>query len=78
MNIPEPPDGTRIEFIHDADVYAAWRDDESSAEAGWRPGDGGETWCVYPSSVPITWRQMVADFGDSLNTATRLVPEEQR
>lgn len=37
---PEPPDGTRIEFEYGTDVYAAWRDDESSRGSGWRAGSG--------------------------------------
>jgi hypothetical protein len=73
--IPEPPDGTRIEFEYATDVYAAWRDDASSREAGWTTGDGGEVWCLYPECVPHTWAWMVDQFGVSLLTATRLVPE---
>jgi hypothetical protein len=53
---------------------AAWREDESSARAGWTAGDGGEVWCLYGQSVPMTWAQICADFGDSLATAVRLVP----
>jgi hypothetical protein len=37
--LPEPPNGTRLEFEHWTDVYAVWRDDESSRVAGWRTGD---------------------------------------
>lgn len=73
-SIPEPPDGTRIEFEYGTDVYAAWRDDESSFRAGWRGGDGGEVWCLYGHSVPVTWAKMCEDFGDALLTAVRLVP----
>lgn len=69
--LPEPPDGTRIEFEHWTDVYAAWRDDASSVETGWT---GGEVWCLYGKSVPKTWDQMWALFGESLRTAVRLVP----
>lgn len=72
--IPEPPDGSRIEFEHCTDLYAAWRDDASSREAGWPAGDGGEVWCLYGEDVPVTWAQMCADFGDSLRNLTRLVP----
>ncbi len=72
--IAEPPDGTRLEFIHGTDRYALWRDDATSREAGWTHGDGGETWCLYPSSVPQTWASLQDEFGDSLTTATYLVP----
>lgn len=72
--IPEPPDNTRIEFEHHTDVYAFWRDDESSRLAGYPVGDGGVVWCEYGSSVPVTWASMVADFGESLLLAIRLVP----
>lgn len=74
--MPEPPDGIRIEVIHHTDRYAAWRDDASSAEAGWTSGDGGEVWCVYPNCVPQTWASLVAEFGDSLLDAVWLVPIE--
>ncbi len=74
--IPEPPDGTRLEWVHGTDRYAAWRDDASSVEAGWRAGDGGEVWCLYPSSVPITWLEMWLMFGDSLRGEVRLVAAE--
>jgi|SRR6185369_2750974 hypothetical protein len=67
----EPPDGTRLEFEHHTDVYAAWRDDASSRAAGWSREYG---WCLYPETVPKTWAQMVEMFGDSLKTAVRLVP----
>jgi hypothetical protein len=73
--IPEPPDGARLEWEYGTDRYAAWRDDSSSAEAGWRAGEGGETWCLYPSSVPVTWLEMWLMFGDSLSGAVRLVPD---
>lgn len=72
--VPEPPDGTRIEFEHNTDVYAAWRDDESSGSAGWATGDGGVTWCLYGQSVPVSWAVMWLMFGDSLRTLVRLVP----
>lgn len=72
--VPEPPDGTRLEFEHQTDVYAAWRDDESSARAGWTAGDGGDVWCLYGQTVPVKWAVMWLEFGDSLRTAVRLVP----
>jgi hypothetical protein len=72
--LPEPPDGTRIEFEHYTDVYAAWRDDTSSIQCGWPAGDGGWVWCLYGETVPKTWDQMWAAFGESLATAVRLVP----
>jgi hypothetical protein len=72
--LPEPPDGTRIEFEHATDVYAAWRDDASSKEAGWTYGDGGEVWCLYGGSVPWTWAELCRGFPGSLETAVRLVP----
>lgn len=72
---PEPPDGTRIEFEFCTDLYAAWRDDASSKEAGWPAGDGGNVWCLYGYSVPKTWVEMCADFDtESLRLAVRLVP----
>ena len=75
MSLPEPPDGTRIEFEHWTDVYAAWRDDESSRRAGWPHGDGGRVWCVYGETVPKSWVEMVKTFGEeSLALAVRLVP----
>jgi hypothetical protein len=72
--IPEPLDGTRIEFEHHTDVYAAWRDDASSAQAGYAVGDGGEVWCLFGSTVPCSWPIMWLEFGESLRTAVRLVP----
>lgn len=75
VTVPEPPDGTRIEFEYGTDVFAAWRDDESSAEAGWTTGDGGEVWCVYPESVPKTWTHLLAEFGEEcLREAVWLAP----
>src|SRR5690349_12201365 len=75
-DIPEPPDGTRIEFVFETDVYAAWRNDASSVVAGWAdaPGDGGATWCVYPDSCPRSWASMIQLFGETLRDAVRLVP----
>lgn len=73
--LPEPPDGTRIEFEYYTDVYAAWRDDDSSRRAGWSHGDGGKVWVVYPGSVPKTWAELGQEFGwDVLALAVRLVP----
>lgn len=72
--IPEPPDGTRLEWTYYDDRYAAWRDDLDAEKSGWKNGDGGEVWCLYGSSMPWTWAQLVADFGESLRDATRLVP----
>ncbi len=69
--IPEPPDGTRIEFEHHTDVYAAWRDDDCSAYAGYPPGQG---WCMFGSTVPRSWTIMWLEFGESLILAVRLVP----
>jgi hypothetical protein len=70
--LPEPPDGTRIEFEWHSDVYGAWRDDDSSVEAGYEPSVG---WCIYPESVPMTWADMIGHFGeDALRLAVRLTP----
>lgn len=70
--LPEPPDGTRIEFESDTDLYAAIRDDDSSRRAGWT---SGEVWLLYGETVPRTWASLVADFGeDALRLAVRLVP----
>lgn len=75
MNIAEFPDGTRIEFEYGTDLYAAWRDDESSRAAGWPAGDGGKTWCVYPGSVPMTFAALCEEFGeDVVALAVRLTP----
>ncbi len=72
MSLPEPPDGTRIEFEAATDLEAAWRDDASTARAGW-PEDHG--WCVYGRSVPMTWAEMLEEFGyHALKYAVRLVP----
>lgn len=72
---PEPPDGTRLEWESDTDVYAAWRDDASSAQAGWSTGDGGAVWCVYGGCVPVTWEALCATYGrHNLALAVRLVP----
>lgn len=59
---PEPPDGTIIEFDHATDLYAVYRDDKSSREAGWTVGDGGEVWCLYGDSVPMTWVALHQEF----------------
>lgn len=75
VTVPEPPDGTRIEFEYGTDVFAAWRDDESSAEAGYSIGDGGEVWALYPNSVPQTWASLIAEFGEEcLREAVWLMP----
>lgn len=73
--IPEPPDGSRIEFEYGTDRFAAWRDDEESVKADWPAGDGGWVWCVYPETVPKPWSLMWLMFGESLRSAIRLVPE---
>jgi hypothetical protein len=74
-NLPEPPDGTRLEFEYCTDVFAAWRDDDSSARAGWPVGDGGKVWCLYGQTVPVTWSELVAEFSEAaLRLAVRLVP----
>ncbi len=74
FTMPEPPDGTRLEFEYHSDLYAAYRHDESSREAGWTAGDGGKVWGIYPGSVPVTWAEMCGMFGSVLESATRLVP----
>lgn len=75
--VAEPPNHTRLEIRHsDTDLYGAYRDDQSSADAGWPVGDGGKVWCLYGSSVPMTWTEMWLRFGKSLRGATRLWPEE--
>lgn len=76
--IPEPGDGTRLEFEYGTDLYAVWRDDESSRAAGWRTGAGGETWCLYGESVPRTWDWLRAEFGDEvLANAQRLYTQDE-
>lgn len=73
--LPEPPDGTRLEFEHWTDVMAVWRDDASSAEAGWPAGDGGRVWCMYGRTVPHTWAWVVNTWGEGVMAlAVRLVP----
>lgn len=70
--IPEPPDGTRLEFDHNTDIYGAFRDDHDAHDAGWT----NEVWLLYGDSIPKTWRQMVETFGvDSLRSAVKLMPE---
>jgi hypothetical protein len=70
--LPEPPDGTRIEFEAWTDREAAWRDDAGSVRAGW-PRDHG--WLVYGRTVPMTWAAMLEEFGyHALKYAVRLVP----
>lgn len=72
--LPEPPDGTRIEFEHCADVEAAHRHDDSSRRAGWPFGDGGATWLMYGHSVPWQWARMIAEYGpEPLRLAIRLL-----
>lgn len=78
--LPELPDGTRIEFEYGTDVYAFWRDDEESALAGHAFGNGGRTWMEYGRSVPVTWAVMCATYGeDVLAAAQRLLvhPEDE-
>lgn len=73
--LPEPPDGTRIEFEAATDLEAAHRDDAGSVRAGW-PADHG--WLVYGRSVPMTWAAMLDEFGyHALRYAVRLVPVEE-
>lgn len=73
-NLPEPADQTRLEFESCTDVYAVWRDDETSAVAGYPVGDGGKTWCQYGRTVPQTWAELQTDFGAcALALAARLV-----
>lgn len=72
--LPEPPDGTRMEFEHGTDLYAAARDDASSARAGYTAGDGGDVWCLYGETVPMPWAAMYLRFGEPLALAVRLVP----
>lgn len=72
--ILEPPDQTRLEFVHNTDRYCAYRDDAAAAAAGWTSGNGGEVWTVYPRTVPVTWTRMVSEFSESLRDATRLIP----
>lgn len=70
--LPEPPDGTRIEFEAMTDLEAAWRDDASSVAAGYPKGCG---WLVYGRTVPMTWADMIDEFGyHALKYAVRLVP----
>lgn len=71
--IPEPPDGTRIEFEHWTDVYGAWKNVASSVCAGWRPD---QCWMVYGGrSVPCTWDELIGEFSeDSIAGATVLAP----
>lgn len=72
--LPEPPDGTRLEFVHETDLYAMRRDDHESRAAGWPAGAGGVTWVLYGRSAPLAWPVIWLIFGDSLRTATLLLP----
>lgn len=69
--IPEPPDGSRLEFVFATDRYAAWRDVESSLLAGW---PDTMSWTLYPHSTGHTWRCMQRTFGPALNGAILLSP----
>lgn len=69
--LPELPDGTRLEFEYGTDVYAFWRDDGESALAGYTFGDGGCTWMEYSRSVPVTWAVMCATYGEDVLAAGR-------
>lgn len=77
--VPEPPDGTRLEFEFGTDLYAIWRNDLESARAGYVYGDGGRTWTFYGSATSHTWQSMIDEFGaDVLRNAVRLLvhPED--
>lgn len=71
--LPEPPDGSRIEFVCDTDLYGARRNDASSAAAGWRPDQG---WLLYGETIPQSWTALWMRFGDALNGAVLLVPAD--
>lgn len=70
--LPELPDGSRIEFEYGTDVYAFWRDDEESALAGCTYGPGGVTWMEYGRSVPpVSWAVLCATYGEDVLAAGR-------
>jgi hypothetical protein len=69
--IPEPPDGSRLEFVFATDRYAAWCDVESSLLAGW---PAVMCWTLYPDSISHTWRCMQRTFGPALDGAILLAP----
>jgi hypothetical protein len=72
---PDPyPDKVRIEFeLPGRDLYAAWKDVESSLAAGWTPA---ESWLAYGETVPRTWDWMCWAWGyENLTTGvTVLIP----
>ncbi len=67
--IPEPPDGTRIEFTHGGQGRAAWRDNGGATRKGWRADQG---WHLPAEAVPCSWAVMWLRFGESLRDAVRL------
>lgn len=59
--IPEPPDGSIIQFESPGrDVHAAWSSSASSVAAGWEPE---ERWLYYGKTIPQTWEELMEDFG---------------
>lgn len=77
--LPEPPDLTRLEFESGKDIYAFWRDDSSSAIAGYGYGPGARTWMEYGRTVPVSWHVLCATYGvEELEGAVRLLvhPED--
>jgi hypothetical protein len=61
--IPEPCDGSRIEFEYNGDVYAAWRDAASTARTGHDPE---QTWRVHGHHrpAPMSWRELIDEYGE--------------
>ncbi len=69
-SVPEPPDGSRIEFVYHTDPYAAWRDDQSSVRAGWSATEG---WCLFGQTVPVSWATLCEMFADDPDALANLV-----
>ena len=70
-DFPEPPDGTRLEFVFNTDVYAARRDVKASVDVGWPTAS---SWAIYPGSIPHTWQCLRRTFGPALRQAIYLYP----
>jgi hypothetical protein len=71
FGLPEPPNGSRIEFGFGTDRWAAWRNDEQTALAGAPPA---MRWSLYPEPDGHTWSCLQRTFGSCLAEAILLTP----